>query len=431
MIRAVAGSGFVRIAAMLASFGVGVQLARGLGVSGYGYYGLGLSILTIASIPSELGLSKLLTREAATAVSRKNDAALFGVMRWADRTCWLLSALIVVGILVAAFVLWSSRPTLAAALLFGIPTVPFMALSRMRGGVLQGLNYIIRGQIPANLLRPAIFSLLLALAYVVGIALSPASAMALGSITAGIVFVVAHIWLRNRLPPATLEQSPTSGRRWLASTIPLALTDGIRTLQSELTILLLGLLAIPADVGLFRIAVVTANIAAAPMAVLVRVSMPTIARLHAQSETIRLQKFVTYSAYAQTGGVVLLSLPLLIAPNLLLSLVFGKAFAGAGAALRIIALGQIANAAFGPNVVLLNMTHHERRVTRAMAIGLALNVVTVLLFVEAWGIAGGAVGFVVSLLSWNVLMWIDGKRLLAIDTSIVAPRPVAAGAEAC
>src|SRR4051794_9861103 len=87
-VRSLAGSSIIRIASMLASFAVGVQLARGLGVSGYGYYGLALSIITMGAIPGELGLSRLVTREVSTATVRGDDAELFAIIRWADRTCW-------------------------------------------------------------------------------------------------------------------------------------------------------------------------------------------------------------------------------------------------------------------------------------------------------------------------------------------------------
>lgn len=421
LVRAVAGSGMVRIAAMLATFGVGVQLARGLGVEGYGYYGLALAVITIASIPSELGLSKLVLREVATAAAAKNYCALFGVLRWADRTCWSISAVAAAALAVAAVIILNTGSSpLGVAILLGIPTIPLLALSRIRGGALQGLYHIVRGQIPANLLRPLLLSLLLFGVYFAGFALTPASAMALNSVTAVVVFVVAHIWLRNRLPATSPPQFVHGGRKWLASSIPLALTDGMRTLQSELTILLLGLLTVAADVGLFRIAVVTATVAAAPIPVVVHATIATIARLHAEGKPAQLQKLVTYSAYAQTAGVILLSLPLLIVPELLLSIVFGSEYAPAANALRIVALGHIANAAFGSNIHLLNMTHHERRVTRAMGIALVLNVITVLLLAAQWGIIGAALGYVVSLLAWNVITWLDGRRILSIDTSVFA-----------
>jgi O-antigen/teichoic acid export membrane protein len=416
---------------MLASFLVGVQLARGLGVQGYGHYGLALSIITIASIPGELGLPKLVNREVAIAAAREDYPTLFGVLRWADRVCWIASVTLAAVVAIVAAVLYSRGSTaLATALVAGIPVIPFMALSRIRGDALQGLHYITLGQVPANLLRPLFLSILI-LFISLGGWLSPAIAMGLNSITAIAVYLIAYRLLSKHVPKVAPPAVITAGRRWLESTIPLALTDGMRMLQLELTTVLLGLLTIPAEVGLFRIAVITATMAATPMIILNRVNMPMISRLYARDEWSRLQKVVTYSGYVQTAGVVLVSLPLLLFPELLLSLVFGPDFAAAGTALRIISLGQITNAAFGPNVPLLNMTHRERRVTRAMIIGVSLNVVTVLLLGRLFGMIGGAVGFVVSLVSWNILAWLDSRRIVGVETSILGallPKPRAAKA---
>ena len=409
------------MASMVASFGVGVQLARGLGVEGYGYYGIALSVITLAGIPGELGLAKLVTREVSIAAGRDETPTLFGILRWADRVCGILSALIVVGVIIAGMVLIDhGSSVIGLTLILGSPVIPLLALSRIRGGALQGLHYITRGQIPANLLRPLLFSLLLLMASLVGLAITPTGAMALNSLTAAAAFLIAHHWLRKRLPAEVPAGIVRTGRKWLTSSVPLALNDGMRTLQSEITILIIGLILFAADAGLLRIALSTAAIAAAPMTVLARVNLPTIARLYSQNEAVRLQKLVTYSAYAQTAGVVMLSLPLLVVPELLLSFVFGPEFAAAANALRIIAAGQIVNAAFGPNGMLLNMTHHECRVTRAMSIALALNVITLLLLAPLFGIVGAAASFAVSLLSWNLLTWLDGRRILAIDTSILA-----------
>ncbi len=421
-----AGSGLVRIAAMVASFLVGVLLARSLGLEGYGYYGLALGIITIAGIPAEMGLPKLVTREVATAVARDDRPALFGVLRWADLTCIRISALMVVAVVAAALILLETRPTLASALFAGAPVIPLLALARIRGGTLQGLHFLVRGQIPATLLRQCFFAAMLAATLLAGFQTTAASAMVMYSATAAAVLLIAHLWLRSRLPKRSGPVQPVSnGRGWLASTVPLAAGDGIRVLQVEITVVLLGLMAAPADVGLFRIAIVTATIAAAPLMVLVMATMPVIARLYSQNQIGQLQTLLRFSAYAQTAGVVLLSLPLLLFPELLLTLVFGEDFAGAANALRIVSLGQIANAAFGLNAPLLNMTYNEARVTRAMGIGLVLNVLVVLLFSSIWGVTGAAAGFALSMLSWNILTWLDGRRILGLETSIMPLSPKA------
>jgi O-antigen/teichoic acid export membrane protein len=404
---------------MLASFAVGVQLARGLGVSGYGYYGIVLSIVTIAGIPVELGIPRLVTREVAAADVEGDLPRLFGILKWADSIVWRFSAVMLAAIGIGAFVLASIRPPpLGVALALGAPILPFMALARLRGNTLQGLRYILRGQIPANLVRPLVLSLLLIMVSSYGTRVGPPLAAALTSISAAAAAVLAHFWLKKRLP----KQRPTNfiknGRAWIASSIPMALAQGMRVLQIELSTLLLGVIAAPATVGIFRIANVTAQMAAAAIPVVAHVAFPLVARLHAEGDRRRLQRAITAFAAAQVAGVLLLSLPLLIAPQFLLGLAFGEQFERAAIPVLILIVGQIVNSVFGPNVVLLYMTKHETRVTRALAIALALNVITVPLLAIFAGAIGASAALVISTACWNLIAWRDAKRLVGIDTSL-------------
>lgn len=418
---------------MVASFGVGVQLARVLGVAGYGYYGLAFAVITIAGIPGEMGLPRLVTREVAAAGARNDMPVLFGVLRWADSMAWRISGFMAAAVLVAGLIIAEGHPTgLVTAILLGVPVIPLLALARIRGGALQGLHYVVLGQVPDVLLRPLLLSILVLLVTTAGVALGPAGAMGLNSLGACAVFVFAQFWLKRRLPHDRPSEVARGGRRWLASSIPMALTDGMRVLQSEVSILLLGLLAAPPDVGLFRIASVTSFTAAMPVSVINFVAFPLIAKLFTQNDTKNLQKALTHLAQAQFAGVVLLCLPLLFAAEPLLNLVFGAGYVPAANALRILVVAQIICAGLGASVALLNMTGHEQRVTRAMAIALVLNFAAVAILSTLWGIVGAAIGVGSALVCWNVQTWLDSRRFLRIETSVIGarrPADVAVGAK--
>lgn len=410
----------VRIAAMVASFAVGVQLARGLGVQGYGYYSMALSIITIAGIPSELGMSRLVTREVAASHGQDDFARLFGVLRWADLTLIRISTLMVLGVVIAGIALGAAHLSpIGLALLMGVPVIPLMAIARIRGGGLQGLHHIVWGQVPANLIRPIVLSAFLFIAYLGGAQLGAPLAMALTSLSAFVAALTAHSWLKRQLPQTSPSNLLHNGRQWLLSCIPMAMTDGMRTLQLELSVLLVGTLAASTSAALFKIAAVTAMMAATPLLIIGHVAQPVIARLHAQQDQARLQKSVTAFGTAQVAGVVILSLPLLVIPGTLLELAFGDQYVPAANLLRIMAIGQIINGGFGPNVGLLNMTHHEGRVMRATIAALLVNLAAVPIFVSLWGVAGAAAAFVLSQLIWNTLAWTDAKRYVGIDTSAV------------
>jgi O-antigen/teichoic acid export membrane protein len=423
LIRAVAGAGAVRIGAMFASFLVGVQLARGLGPAGYGYYGIALSVVTIAGIPGEMGISPLVTREVAAADARGHPGYLFGVLRWGRRTAAGLSVAMAFAVIAGAVILQQFRPSpLVLALIVAAPVIPFIALAKVDGGALRGLDHIVLGQLPAFLLKPVAMALLLFGMLLLGLKQEPWIAAGLNSVTAGLAWIVAAIWLKQRLPPALHLDTVHEGRRWVSSMVPIALAQGMQVLQVQLSVLLLGLMASAAEVGLFRIATSTAVMLSAPQAIMVTVAGPTISRLYAQDDKRRLQTLLTRCAQAQFFAVLLLSAPLLIAPEPILSLVYGPRFAAAGDVLRIILAGQLVTLGFGLNATFLNMSRYERRVTRALAIALVLNVATLAILVPFWGMLGAAVAYVVSTLAWNIATWLDARRLAAVDTSFLPLR---------
>src|SRR5690606_17389976 len=82
LIRALVGSSGLRLLGVGFSFLVGIQLARGLGVEGYGIYGLAMSIIAVLTIPTEFGLPQLLTREVAAAQSRGDFGRIRTIIRW-------------------------------------------------------------------------------------------------------------------------------------------------------------------------------------------------------------------------------------------------------------------------------------------------------------------------------------------------------------
>jgi O-antigen/teichoic acid export membrane protein len=150
--------------------------------------------------------------------------------------------------------------------------------------------------------------------------------------------------------------------------------------------------------------------------------LPLFARLHSQGEHSRLQKVLTSTARVQCAGVILLSFPLLAAAGWLLGLVFGSSYVPAADTLRILIVGAIVSAAFGTNGALLNMTGHERRVTRGVSIALVVNVVLVVALAPKWGSVGSAVAILAGQCCWNVLLWVDARRRLQLETSIIRKR---------
>lgn len=418
--QAMAGSFAVQLAGMALTFLVGVQLARGLGVDRYGQYGIAMAVISLAGIPAEFGLPRLVTREVAAAQASGNSASLFGILRWSERQCYMMSAAVIGVILVGTLAAYHkiSAPV-AVAILVGLPVIPLAALGRLRGAALQGLHHVVLGQIPPLVLRPLLFALLLFGLFTLDPQASASSAMVLNGITAAAALALGAYWVRSRLPANPTGDAAIDKKRWLGSSLVLGATAAMTSVfQTQITIIILALVASDAQVALLRLALSTMVVVAVPAAVTATVTSPFLASLYSANDRERLQKLATVAVRAQLAGVVLLSLPLLLFAEPIIGFVFGRDYEFAANALRILCLGQIFSAAFGVNASLLNMTRHERWLAGALAAGLVANVLLAAIFARSFGSSGAALGYTASLVIWNVIAWIGARREVGVNTLI-------------
>ena len=422
LIKTLIGSAGLRLVGMFFGFLVGVQLARGLGVTGYGVYGLAMSIIALLTVPTEFGLPQLVTREVAASQVGEDWGRLRGILKWSNQTVLLMSG--AVSIAVTCWLIATGRSVnsaLTITLFSGLLMVPLVALGNLRSAALRGLQHIVKGQLPDTLIRPASYSLFLFLAPLLAFPLEPAIAMALGVLSAAMALALSATMLRRDLPHEIHHVLPKiQSRAWWASALPMALTEGMRVLQGHLVILLLGLMATLPMVGVFRVASSIALLVAVPVTLLNIVGAPVIARLHAQGDKCRLQRLLGWFALGMTCCTLLLTSPFIVAGAPLLSFVFGEEFGQANVALLVLCGSALISGLYGANAVLLNMTGHQSCVTRASAVSLALLVLTAPLLILVNGEVGAAIASTISMTIWNVLMWRESQRLLALDTSILS-----------
>ncbi|MBB6599046.1 oligosaccharide flippase family protein [Luteimonas sp. MC1825] len=420
IINAVLGSAGLRMAGMGLGFLVGVQLARGLGAEGYGIYGVAMSVLTVLMVPAEFGMPQLLIREVGAAQVNEDWGRMHGVTRWASRAAWLSSAVISVAVL--GWIIATDRAfemPLTLTLLAGLSMVPLAVLGRQKGAAVLGLQHIVKGQLPDSVVRPAVFSLLLLIAHLFALRLSPALAMLLGTLSAAVAFVVVVAMYKRLLPTAVHHAAPISdSRRWWASAMPMALTEGMRSLQGNLATLVMGAMAPAAAVGVFRVAVSVSIAISLPVSLFTMIGSPLIARLHAQGDAARLQRLLGWLALGMTAGSILLALPFIIAGGALMARVFGDEFGASTAPLLILCAGGIVYSMLGPAVVVLNMSGYERKVSRAFGISVATLIIVMVPLVHFHGAIGAAAATALAMVLGNILMWWDARRLLALDSSV-------------
>ena len=422
LVKSVAGSASISIMGMAFTFLLGWQLARGLGASGYGVYGVAMAVISVLGVPSQFGLPQLLIREVASANATDDRARLRGVIQWSCRIA-IVSSLVMV-LLVLGWTV-SKGPgidsPLGGSLAVGALLVPLVALGSMAAGVLRGLLAVVLGQVPDGLVRPAVHSLLLAFIVIGGIALTPVMAMWAGVIGALAALVAGVVLVRRRLPSGLAHVVPTEMHHaWLGAAFPMALTEGLRVVQAQAAILALGAMVAMAEVGQFRVAASLMTVLVFPLNIFNLVAAPHVSSLAATGDHDRLRRMLIHAASGMTISVVILVLPFVIAGRWLIATVFGSEFGDSNAIVLVLALGVLANAAFGVGANTLNMLGHPRQVTRASALSAGALCLLLWPAIATWGAVGAAGAVSAAMTLWSFLLWRDTRRLTGMDIGVWA-----------
>lgn len=428
LVGATIGSSGIWAAGTLATFAIGVLLARPLGPQGYGVYGTALAIVSLLGVPATFGVPLLATRELAAAQARGDARALAGHRRWFPRLV-LLSALGTAVALLAGLGLvgpWIA-PHVRTTLGWSVLLVPGLALCALGSAMLRGLGDVIAGQALDVLARPLLFLTGLVAAHAFTATFTPEAAVIAQAVASGIAALLGFAWLARRWPAATRTARPTRAlRRWSASAWPLAVTDGFRVLEGSYGVLLVSTLATTTEAGLLRVALSSLALCTAPISLQNLIVAPYLSEAYAQQRMGQVQRIATGSALFMTVTVGAATLALALLGPWLLPFVFGAAYAPAYPALVLLCLGLCVTAAAGPGITLLAMMHAEKDAARAFAVPTLLGATGAALLTPTTGATGAAGAILLSSLVRAAMVRQAVWRRGGIRISVLALRRVRA-----
>lgn len=395
-------------------FGIGVLLARVLGADGFGLYSLAISIATLtASLPT-LGLDSALVRFTAIAAARRQPAQLRADLRFVLSLSCVLSLIAVSVIFVSAGTIAETAlhdARLTPLLLISGLVVPSVVLNAQLGAALQGMRRIEYAAL-AELFSQPVVRLVLVLALLVVVGLTPASAL-VAWLGASFAATIILAWLlRRMLPPAPPGQSARP-RAWelLRYSLPVFLSNIVHRVGGNLQTLFLGALSTVSAVGIFSVAAHLNMIGSVFHSAIVSSSMALFAEAEDRGDRRGLESlYQTVSKWS-----ISLNLPLVLIvflfPEALLAM-FGPEFSEGTGALMILAGANLANAATGTSGAVLDMTGHTgvKLLNAILGLGLALGLN--LLLIPPLGIIGAAIAVVASTSAVNVLRVVEVGLLL-------------------
>jgi O-antigen/teichoic acid export membrane protein len=426
MIDTLLGSAAVRFAGMALSFLVGVQLARYLGPENYGVYGFAMSLILMSSIGLSLGVPPLATREAALAAGRNDWQAFNGVFRWSVGLLLALSCLLTIGgLILLPFLAGRLDPDIRTLTLIFLLIVPVYTLTSLIGALMRGMGLLVGGQALDAILRPAIYSALLFGAMLTAGHLDAAEALTLHLFAGLVTLGCGAGWLLWKRPAdARTAGASTRARHWIRGALPMGLTDILLNMERNFPIVLLGILAAgpevggrlsAADVGIFRVAVSSALFVLLPLSLFAAIVVPIAAGLLTQGDRRRLQLFASAAVVAASGAILCISAFLWFAGAPLISLVFGADYVAAWPVLMVLCLTQIVASATGISPGLLTASGHEREVTRAAALSLAVGIAAAVVLTTTLGVIGMAWATVLAASTKSLMLYRSTVTCIGID----------------
>jgi len=421
LIRGAIGSLGLKIGGTVLSLLLAVVLARVLGVENFGRYAFFMSIANFLTVPAMLGGRQLLVREVAAYKAKRKFNYIKGLLKCYLHASLLASLSITVAAAGIAFFLYHNTHSFFLFIMV-LMLVPCQTIMQLQGATLQGLKHVLLGQL-AITARPALVILLVGIYFgLVKHLLETRVALTAQLISCLVLVCLSFILLFYTLPNnVKVVKSAYEPKKWITSALPFIFVSAMQIINNETSVIFLGLLSSPKNVGFFRVAQRGAMLIPFGMVAVNMAMGPSLAELFVQKDNKRLQHVVSKSVLAALAFALPVVLVLILAGSWLISFMFGLDYAPAYIPLVILCIGQLINVGMGSVGLILNMAGLERLTARGVAIAAVVNVVLNALLIPFYGAIGAAVATSVGLIIWNVILCLWLYQQTGIMSSIYWP----------
>ncbi|WP_164738133.1 oligosaccharide flippase family protein [Frigidibacter oleivorans] len=388
-VRKTLASFLLRFTGLGLQFVGAIAISRAIGVEGFGAYTYAFTWVTLIGTVLGLGFGQLAGRELPVYVAQGQHGALRGYLVAGP------AAILATGI-VAAIVL----AVLQRAGLFNL-TVGWLLVSLgamlhaailNTSSILAGFQQVLKAQVLESLLRPLIFLGLLLAVWASGWALSANLVFSI-SLLAMLPLLALSLRAMGRAAREALPPDAEPRRyllaAWFAASLPMLASSLSTFMQTNIDVILLGMIDGDVAVGQYRAASRAADLTLIANGIALQVLGPMLSRALASGDRAGSQRMISQSAMISGAVGMAICLTFGLGAELYLSL-YGEAFRPAADALRLLMLAQAVSILCGPVGVILIMMRRERTVLALNLASLVANFVLNLLLIPRFGLTGAA-----------------------------------------
>ena len=411
-----------------------VAIARLLGAQFYGFYTAGVALINGLQILSRFGMENGVVRYVAHYREHQDASRVRGTIVMAllfpIALSVVLSAVLFFGAGFLADSGWlkENGATMVGVLRGFAFVLPFFVFMSMTAWATQGFQTVTYAAYIQQLIRPGLFLVFVGVCYVLGAKIfGVIAAYALAMFLAGLVGLY---YLRKLFPDLFDRRAQTTfeTKALFGVSIPMSITQGAQYLNNFSAILILGVFAAGAPVGIFNAAARTATFLTAVRFAFSGIFSPIISGLHARQDTEEMGRlYKDVSRWIFTGAFALFLVIVVFGPEVMG--IFGEAFGAGVTALVIVAVAQLYSSSVGPAPRMLAMTDNQNFAMIATSVAAITGVIVSFILIPRFEVLGAAIGMATAIIVENTGTMSAVKwRLGYWPVNVMWLKPLTAGA---
>jgi O-antigen/teichoic acid export membrane protein len=421
-----AGQGIGRVLGYLAQ----IMIARLFGLTAQGLYVAGVAVVNGAQILSRFGMENGVVRYVAHHRAREDTPRVRGTIIQAMGVTLalslVLSAVMFFGAGFAAERFYD-EPLMATVLRAFAFVLPFFVFMSMVVWATQGFQTVTYASYVQQIIRPALFLVLVGVFYLLGMQiLGLIAAYGISMLLGGVAGVY---YLRKLFPPLFDNKVPArfETKELFAVSVPMSITTGAQYLNTWSAALILSAVAVGAPVAIFYNAARTATFLTVVRFAFSGIFSPIISSFYARGELEDLGRlYKDVSRWIFTGAFAMFLVIVVLADEILA--LFGKAATSGVTALIIVAVGQLYSSSVGPTPRMLAMTGNQNLAMYTTAAAAIIGLVISLALIPNLEVLGAAIGMASAIIVENTGTMLAVKQRLGFwPYNSAWIKPLAAG----
>lgn len=396
---------------MIAGVTTSILLSRSLGPSNFGTYALIISMVGLAGIPFVLGLPMIVVREIASRESSRHRQ----FRTFFELLTLIGSVILFIGAsLILPFVISDPIP-----FIIGFLAIPFISLTKIREGYLQGLGLVVKGQLPSLIGFPFLFCIAIISIVLVDGVNTTTVMLAYALCWLGALLLVYQISPKEDADADRQIFANLKIKEWLSTVGQFSIISAMSLLMAQADLIFLGLLTSREDVGIYKVAATNAALLTFLVSPISSAISPSIAKIWSSQDRVKVKNIATTSARVCFAISVPISLVvILVAPDFL-NLAYGASYIPAVDPMRILIMGQIILLSSGFPRVILNMTGNHKTTLNSTIWAVALNCILNVLLIPMYGMIGASLATATSLTVMTIFLTSNLKKKTGVDSSII------------